>query len=36
MYTASHADLNPSDLAGYEIVLVDENEPAHHARSRGH
>ena len=36
MYTASHADLNPGDLAGYEMVLVDENEPAHHARSRGH
>lgn len=36
MYTASHADLDPSDLVGYEMVLIDENEPAHHARSRGH
>ena len=36
MYTASHVDLDAGDLAGYEMVLVNENEPAHHARSRGH
>lgn len=36
IYIASHFDLVPSDLAGYEMVLIDENEPAHHARSRGH
>ncbi len=32
MYTASHVDLDAGDLAGHVMGLVDENEPAHHAR----
>ena len=35
MYAVSHAVLDPSEVSGHELVLIDENDPAHHARSRG-
>lgn len=35
MYAVPHTGLDPIEVSSYEIVLVDEHDPAHHARSRG-